>query len=636
MCVSLDQILQPDNISQAISFLKTKPNACSDDGVYLHELEQYWQLNEGIIKRQLLDGTYLPQMIHEKVLLQPNGKRRIITLFSSVDRLILRAIMQKLQPALEMQFSPYSFAYQKGKGVQKAVRCAADWIADGYGTVVEVDIQGFFDHISHERLEQKLRSVLTDSMLFHLIFLYVQCKVESDFQLTDKTVGILQGSPLSPVLSNLYLDELDHWMENQHLHFCRFSDNINIYVSNYKEGLTIIAELRRQLNRLHLQMHPEKSGIYPALKRRFLGYSFEKRPSGILVLRKNFKPKQIYSDWHKSALEKVHHEYHIIHDGTLTRKDFTLLFENEEKKRYLPVEVTDTLNVYSNIAFGSSFFEFANFKKITVNIFDRYGRYQGCFSPARQRNKLPLCFKQLSCYETASIRLDYARKLEIAFIHNLRCNLKYYVKQKPSDLLRETVGDMTKSIRQLNETSSLDKLILIEARCRQLYYHCFSEIIGEPAFHFTTRTKRPPKDPINALISFGNSWLYQKLAQMIHKSSLDIRISFVHSAFKRTENLNLDLADIFKPIIIDRVIFTLINKRMIHEKEHFTHIANGGVYLNTEGKRLFLSELETKLTQSITWKAKKFTYEKIMRETIHDLEQSISGKGAFRPFKYSI
>ena len=153
---------------------------------------------------------------------------------------------------------------------------------------------------------------------------------------------------------------------------------------------------------------------------------------------------------------------------------------------------------------------------------------------------------------------------------------------------------------------------------------------------YTTRTKRPPKDPINALISFGNSWLYQKLAQMIHKSSLDIRISFVHSAFKRTENLNLDLADIFKPIIIDRVIFTLINKRMLHEKEHFTSIANGGVYLNTEGKRLFLSELETKLTQSITWKAKKFTYEKIMRETIHDLEQSISGKGTFRPFKYSI
>lgn len=99
-------------------------------------------------------------------------------------------------------------------------------------------------------------------------------------------------------------------------------------------------------------------------------------------------------------------------------------------------------------------------------------------------------------------------------------------------------------------------------------------------FKFTVRSRRPPKDEINAMISFGNVYLYQKIAQMIHRTSVDIRISFVHSAMKRYENLNLDLADIFKPIIVDRVIYTLINKKMIVKDKHFQKEAQGATFLN--------------------------------------------------------
>lgn len=188
----------------------------------------------------------------------------------------------------------------------------------------------------------------------------------------------------------------------------------------------------------------------------------------------------------------------------------------------------------------------------------------------------------------------------------------------------------------MNQADSIENILLTEARCRQKYYRCFNEMIMNEEFCFTVRSRRPPKDEINAMISFGNVYLYQKVAQIIRRTSVDIRISFVHSAMQRYENLNLDIADIFKPIIVDRVICTLINKRMIIKDKHFQKEEQGATFLNNEGKQIMLQELEHKMKQVVTVNVIKYTYERLIYQEIKNLENSFLKGQRYKPFKYQL
>lgn len=635
--ITIDEILEEKNINIAIEHLKAKKNTCGDDGIWLHDLEKYWQFNKDALINEIKQKNYIPQIVHEKIIITANGKHRKIVLVSSVDRMLLRAIMQALQNPVELGFSKHSFAYQRNKGVTEAVRTAAEYIEIGYEYVVEIDLKDFFERINHSILLGILRNTIVDNELYILLERYIVCRVESDYQLLQKNTGILQGSSLSPLLSNLYLSEFDKWMENQEYIFTRFADNINVYVENLQKGYFILEQTKQKLLEYSLEVNKEKTGVFSVFSRRYLGYVFEKAGSSVVV--KKYKPRKmhVFTKWHKAAIEKIEHDYYIVNDGILTKKDFTVLFENEEKKIYIPVETTDSINIYSDIEINANFLQMLNHRSLNLNVYDRFGVYVGSFYANNQKNRMKCLMKQVEIYQDDKKRLLYARKMEIASIHNLRCNLKYYNKQHPTEFLKESIKKLTEGIQLMNEAGNIDVLLLIEARCRQKYYACFNEMIHDEDFHFVQRTKRPPKDEINAMISFGNVFMYQKIAQMIHKSCMDIRISFVHSAMKRYENLNLDLADIFKPIIVDKVICTLINKKMISAKKHFQNQEDPeGVYLNKEGKEILIQELEWKLKQIITVNRKQYTYERLMYREIRNLEKSFLEETKYIPFKYQM
>ena len=154
-------------------------------------------------------------------------------------------------------------------------------------------------------------------------------------------------------------------------------------------------------------------------------------------------------------------------------------------------------------------------------------------------------------------------------------------------------------------------------------------------FIFEKRTRRPPQNPLNALISFGNVFLYRRIATEIHKTALDIRIGFVHATNNRSESLNLDIAEIFKPIIVDRAIFTAIHNMEIRAEEHFAKEGENGIYLNKEGKRIFIRELERKLYQKISVDGKRITYDTLIRNEIRKVLHMVQKGEKYKPFKYT-
>ena len=561
----MEVVLDEANIRRAIDELLKGKNTCGVDGVYASGFEDYWKLNGKGIVAAVREGRYHPDSVRETEILKKNGGKRLISCYTCTDRVILRAIKNVIEPLWEEKFSEKSFAYQKGKGVVAAVNQAAEYIREGYSWVLELDIEDFFDAINLEQLFEKICGSISDEYLTTLIKKYLYCTIQCDYNIRNRVRGIVQGNPLSPLFSNIYMDSFDRYMEERY-HFCRFSDDVNVYFKDKESAFEAWKDIESYLKvNLGLSLKRSKCGVYPAINRDFLGYEFYKRQKDICVRKKMRGQDVCYSRWHATAIQKINRDYHIINDGILSKRDYTLLFENKDKKYYIPVETCGALNVYSNISFSSGFFELAAKKKLAVNIYDRFGRHVGSFVSGEHYLSAKTMLKQAEVYLNMGERLKYAKKIEFAF---------------------------------------------------------------------ENRSRRPPRNPINAMISFGNVVLYQKIATEIYKTSLDIRIGLVHSANGRSESLNLDIAEIFKPIIVDRVIFALINNKAIKADLHFTVLENGGVMMNLEGKRIFIRELEKKLFQKITVKGDTVTYQTLMKDEVWKIFKSIYYDQKYTPYKY--
>lgn len=163
----------------------------------------------------------------------------------------------------------------------------------------------------------------------------------------------------------------------------------------------------------------------------------------------------------------------------------------------------------------------------------------------------------------------------------------------------------------------------------------FNEIIHVSGFEFTKRTRRPPKDALNAMISFGNTILYNRIAMEIHKTSLDIRIGVIHATNNRSQTLNLDIADLFKPILVDRTIFTLINRRVINIDRDFEKNEDGSVYFTNIGKRIFIGEFNRKLYQKLTENGRTISYDTKIKEEIRKLTRHFIHGEKYKPYKYT-
>ena len=175
---------------------------------------------------------------------------------------------------------------------------------------------------------------------------------------------------------------------------------------------------------------------------------------------------------------------------------------------------------------------------------------------------------------------------------------------------------------------------MLEARVRNAYYHCFDAFIRAEGFSFEKRTRRPPKNEVNAMLSFGYTVLYNLLTTEIQKTALDVRVGFLHATNKRRESLNLDIAELFKPLIVDRVVFSMINRKMIDSEKHFEHMENGTVYLNSEGKHIFLRTFSEKLDARVTVGKKSVSYRTIIDWEIKKLINYFrKGEKRYNPFK---
>jgi RNA-directed DNA polymerase len=269
----MEQVCERANLNRAYKRVKANNGAPGVDGLTVYELEAHIVAHKAAIVTSLLAGTYKPQPVRVVEIPKVSGGVRQLGIPTVLDRLIQQAILQVLEPILDPSFSSSSFGFRPGKSAHQALKRAQEYVKDDYGIVVDIDLASFFDSVNHDILMSRMARRIEDKRLLRLLRKFLQAGMMIEGVVTEREQGTPQGSPLSPLLSNVMLDELDQELERRGHKFCRYADDCNIYVRSLASGERVMSSIARFLyKRLKLRVNQEKSGVAPVCERKFLGY----------------------------------------------------------------------------------------------------------------------------------------------------------------------------------------------------------------------------------------------------------------------------------------------------------------------------------------------------------------------------
>ncbi len=270
----MEAVVARENMTRAYRQVVRNKGAAGIDGISVEELQPCLQTQWARIKEELLSGTYQPQGVRTVEIPKPGGGMRQLGIPTVVDRLIQQAMHQALSPIFDRHFSEFSYGFRAGRNAHQAVLQARRYVAEGKRWVVDMDLEKFFDRVNHDILMSRVARRVKDKRILGLIRRYLQAGIMADGAMQQRTEGTPQGSPLSPLLSNIVLDELDKELERRGHSFCRYADDCNTYVRSREAGERVMTSLTRFLERrLHLRVNKGKSAVARPWARKFLGYS---------------------------------------------------------------------------------------------------------------------------------------------------------------------------------------------------------------------------------------------------------------------------------------------------------------------------------------------------------------------------
>jgi len=271
----LEEVLRRENMLSALRRVRSNKGAPGMDGMTVEELVPYLKTEWPRIREELLKGTYRPAPVRQVEIPKPNGNgMRPLGIPTVLDRMIQQAILQVLAPIFDPHFSESSYGFRPGRGCHDALRAAQRYAEAGYRFVVDLDLEKFFDRVNHDVLMARVGRRVEDKRLLRLLRRYLESGVMVGGVIQEREEGTPQGGPLSPLLSNILLDDLDKELERRGHHFCRYADDCNIYVRSKAAGERVMGSISRFLEkRLRLKVSREKSAVDRPWKRDFLGYT---------------------------------------------------------------------------------------------------------------------------------------------------------------------------------------------------------------------------------------------------------------------------------------------------------------------------------------------------------------------------
>ena len=318
----------------------------------------------------------------------------------------------------------------------------------------------------------------------------------------------------------------------------------------------------------------------------------------------------------------------VFSNGRVQRKDNTLYIVAEDgRKRPVPIEQVENIHLFGQVDLNSSLFNFAGQKEVMLHFYNHYGFYTGTFYPREKKVSGIVTVKQSEHYLKKEKRSFLAKAfVQSAAFHMVRTCRKRKNMNSPA------VQEIIRLNKEIEKVTSVQEIKGLEGMIRKNYYRALNEMVPEE-FGFNERNKRPPRDPFNALISFGNTMMYTTVLSEIYKTQLNPTISYLHEPSQKRFSLCLDLAEIFKPMLVDPLLLTLVNTKKIQSKHFDDH--EGMVYLNDEGRKIVIAAFDEKLKKTIRHRKlnRNVSYKYLIRLECYKLIKHVIGDTTYTPLK---
>lgn len=313
--------------------------------------------------------------------------------------------------------------------------------------------------------------------------------------------------------------------------------------------------------------------------------------------------------------------YHIFSDGRVERHNNTVrLVTDDDEKKYLPIENAEALYLHGQIDFNTRVVSFLDDHGVAMHVFGWNDYYSGSIMPERGQTSGQTVVAQVRAYDDATHRNKLAREIVEGSIHNMRANVTYYDNRGYD--LASTIDALNQRRKEIQSVASVEEAMGVEASARRAYYAIFDQILPE-GFVFGGRKYNPPNNKVNSLISFGNSLVYANIVSAIRATALDPTISYLHEPGERRYSLALDLADLFKPVLTDRVLFRLVNRGQLSEDDFDSEINE--CLLTEGGREIFSKEFEQTLDRTIKHPRlnRKVSYQYLLRVEAYKLKKHL-------------
>ena len=301
----MEVILRDENLDEAMKRVKSNKGVPGVDKMLVDEIDAYFETNRETIKKQILEKKYKPQPVKRVYIPKPNGKKRPLGIPTVVDRVIQQAVAQELSRIYDETFSDNSFGFRPHRSAQNAMMRTLDYLNEGYEWVIDLDIEAYFDTVNHDKLISILRERVFDSATLHLIRKFLQAGIMEKGLVKSNTIGMPQGGPLSPILSNIYLDKFDKELEARGLHFVRYADDCNIFVKSEMAANRVMKSVTSWLERkLFLKVSATKTKVVRPSDSNFLGFTYWKGTTKWECKPNDKSKKRLYEKCRKELIRK--------------------------------------------------------------------------------------------------------------------------------------------------------------------------------------------------------------------------------------------------------------------------------------------------------------------------------------------
>lgn len=612
------------------------------------------------LQRQLQRECYVPSPAKGFYLAKPGGGQRLIGIPTVRDRIVQRFLLQTIYPQLEQRFSESAFAYRPGLSIYAAVERVMQAYQHQPAWVVKADIQQFFDNLVWAVLLNQLERLRVKPIVAQLIEQQLKSGMVISNHFCRTHQGVLQGGVLSGALSNLYLSEFDRRCLQAGIYLTRYGDDCVAVCSSGIQADRTLETMREWLEDIYLTLHPEKTRIIaPHEAFNFLGHQFcagtvqapertyqprasqpkapapaSGRPKACSIVQsKHKRPKGSTDEYWRDGMTTLY----VTDQGAYLRVQHQQfqVFHQAELRCSIPVNQVSHVVLFGccNVSHGAV--SLALRRRIPILYLASNGRYFGRLETEGQA-EIEYLTQQVQRSQDPTFIHQQAQSIISSKLNNSRVLLQRLNRKRKTEVATQAIAELPRLMQKVTEAASIESMLGYEGQGAHLYFQAFATLL-KGKFEFEKRTRRPPTDPVNSLLSLGYTLLSQNLHSMVEAVGLHTHFGNLHTPHKTRPSLVCDLLEEFRAFAVDALVAYLINSDIFTAEDFTPPDERGGVYLHPDALKKFLKHWEAKLQQQVTHPhtGYKVSYRRCFELQVWEYVSCLMGeRSVYRPMRW--